>query len=50
MISEPMHILPNSLSYIDLIFTDETRLVVDSGVHPTLHENWHHQITLQIQS
>ena len=41
LISEPTHILRNSLSCIDLIFTDQPRLVVDSSVH---HENCHHQI------
>ena len=45
LISEPTHILRNSLSCIDLIFTDQPSSVVDSGVHPTLHENCHHQIT-----
>ena len=45
LISEPTHILQNLLSCIDLIFTDQPSLVVDSGVHPTLHENCHHQIT-----
>ena len=33
------------LSCIDLIFTDQPSLVVDSSVHPTLHENCDHQIT-----
>ena len=37
LISDPTHVLPNSSSCIDLIFTD-------SGVHPTLHGNCHHQI------
>ena len=45
LISEPTHILPNSLSCIDLICTDQPSFVVDSGVHSTLHENCHHQIT-----
>ena len=45
LISGPTHILPNSLSCIDFIFTDQTSLVVDSGFHPKLHENCHHQIT-----
>ena len=45
MISEPTHILHNSLSCIDLIFTDQRSLVVDRGVHPNLHENCHYQIT-----
>ena len=44
LISEPTHLLPNSLSCIDLIFTDQPNLVVDSGVHPSLYPNCHHQI------
>ena len=36
---------PNTSSCIDLIFTDQPNLVVDSGVHPSLHSNCHHQIT-----
>ena len=45
LISEPTHVLRNLLSCIELIFTDQPSLVVHSGVHPTLHENCHHQIT-----
>ena len=45
LISDPTHILPNSSSCIDLIFTDQPNLVVDSAIHPSLHPNWHHQIT-----
>ena len=45
LISDPSHILPNSSTCIDLIFTDQPNLVVDSGVHPSLHTNCHHQIT-----
>ena len=45
IISEPTHILPNSTSCIDLIFSDQPNLIVDSGVHPSLHPNCHHQIT-----
>ena len=44
VITEPTHILPNSSSCIDLIFTDQPNLVIDSGVHPSLHINCHHQI------
>ena len=44
-ISDPTHILPNSSICIDLIFTDQPNLVIDSGVHPSLHTNCHHQIT-----
>ena len=44
LISSPTHILPNSSSCIDLIFIDQSNLVVDSGVHSSLHHNCHHQI------
>ena len=43
-ISDPTHILPNSSSCIDLIFTDQPNYVIDSGTHP-LHPNCYHQIT-----
>ena len=45
LISDPTHLLPNSSSCIDLIFTDQPNLVADSGVHPSLHPNCHGQIT-----
>ena len=45
LIKEPTHILGNSSSCIDLIFTSELSLVMESGVHPSLHSNCHHQIT-----
>ena len=41
----PTHILSNSASYIDLIFTSQPNLVMHSGVHPSLKPNCHHQIT-----
>ena len=44
LISEPTHILSNSSLCIDLIFTNQPNLVVDSGTHPSLHPNCHHQI------
>ena len=44
LITCPTHIMPNSSSCIDLIFTNQTNLVVDSGVHSSLHPNCHHQI------
>ena len=44
LISDPTHVLPASSLCIDLIFTDQPNLVVDSGVHPSLHINCHHQI------
>ena len=45
LIREPTHILGNSSSYIDLIFTSHLSLVMESGDHPSLHSNCHHQIT-----
>ena len=45
LISQPTHLLPQNSSCIDLIFTDQPDLIVDSGVHPSLHLNCHHQIT-----
>ena len=44
LISEPTQAMLNSLPCIDIIFTDQPSLVVDSGVHTTLLENIHHQI------
>ena len=39
------HILQNSSSCIDLIFTDQPNLVINSRIKPSLDENCHHQIT-----
>ena len=44
LISDPTHLLPNSSSCIDLIFTDQPNLTVNSGVHPFLYVKCHHQI------
>ena len=44
LISDPTHLLPNSLSCIDFTFTDQPNLAVDCGVHLSLHPNCHHQI------
>ena len=44
VIKEPTHILYNSSSCIDLIFTSQANLLIQSGVHPSLHSNCHHQI------
>ena len=44
IINEPTHILDSSSSCIDLIFTSHPNLVIESGVHPSLHQNCHHQI------
>ena len=44
LIAEPTHLMGDSKSCIDLIFTDQPNLFVESGVHPSLHEQCHHQI------
>ena len=36
--------MPNSSSCIDLIFTDQPNLILDSGIHSSLHPICHHQI------
>ena len=45
LIADPTHLLPNSSSYIGLIFTDQPNLAIDSGDHPSLHSKCHHRIT-----
>ena len=44
LINEPTHIQTNSSSCIDLVFTNQPNLSVNSGVHSSLHQNCHHQI------
>ena len=44
-ISEPTYLLPTSTSCINLIFTDQSNLVVDSGAHSSLNPKCHHQFT-----
>ena len=44
-INEPTHLIGDFSSCIDLIFTSEPNLVRESGVHSSLHPNFHHQIT-----
>ena len=44
IINEAAHILEASSSCIDLIFTTQPNLVVESGAHPFLHGNCHHQL------
>ena len=43
VIHKPTHLLENS-SCIDLIFTSQSNLVMEAGVHLSLHLNSHHQI------
>ena len=44
IIKEPTHILDKSRSCRNLIFTSQPNMVIDSGVHASLHSNCHHQI------
>ena len=44
LIHDPTHILEKSSSCIDLIFTSQPNMVVNSGVHSCLHANCHLQI------
>ena len=44
LISQPTHVLENSSSCIDLIFTSQPNLVTHSGVYSSLHNNCHHNI------
>ena len=45
IIKEPAHIIGDSSSCIDLISTTQPNLVMESGVHSSLHSNCHHHIT-----
>ena len=36
--------MENSASCIDFIFTNQPNLVIETGVHPSLQINCHHQI------
>ena len=44
LIQEPTHILNSSSSCIDLTFTSQPNLVVESGVHSSPHPNCNHQV------
>ena len=44
LISEPNHLMGDSKSCIDLLFTDQSNIVIDSEVHASLYEQCHHQI------
>ena len=45
IIKEPTHCIVDSSSCVDLIFTTQPNLVMESGVHFSLHANCHHHIT-----
>ena len=42
IINKPTHILSNSCFCIDIIFITQLNLVMESGVHSSLHANCHH--------
>ena len=44
LIKESTHILTDSFSCIDLLFTFQPDLVMESGIHSSLHQNCHHKI------
>ena len=44
LLKEPTHISDHYRSCADLIFISQPNLVVDFGIHPSLHENYLHQI------
>ena len=44
IINESTHMLPNSSSCIDLIFTSQLKMVIISGIHSSLYSSCHHQI------
>ena len=46
LISEPKHLMGDSRSCIDLILTDQPNLIIESGVHPSLHEHCHGQLSV----
>ena len=42
--NEPIHITKNFCTCIDLLFTSQNNLVIESGVHSLLYPNCHRQI------
>ena len=44
LINDRAYLTRNSSSCTDLIFTSQSNLVMESGVHSSLHANCHHQI------
>ena len=48
LIQEPAHILYSSCSCMDLIFTSQLNLVMEPGVHSSLHPNCRHQVVCKI--
>ena len=44
LIAEPTHVLENSSSCIDLIFTNQPNLIMDAGVYHSFHSKCHNQV------
>ena len=44
LIQEPTHIHNSSSSCIDLLFTSQPTIVMEFGIHSSLHSYCHHQI------
>ena len=44
IISKPTHVQRDSSSCIDLIFSDKPSLIINKGVHASLHSSCHHQV------
>ena len=44
IINQPTHILKNSSSCIDLLFTSQANLKMESGIYSSLHSNCYHPI------
>ena len=45
LINKHRHLLQNASSCIDLKLISQPNILVESGAHPPLHPNCHHQIT-----
>ena len=44
LFKNPVHLLQNSAACIDLVFTNQPQLVIESGIHSSLCSTCHHQI------
>ena len=44
IISKPTHVQRNNSSRVDLIFTDQPSLIINNGIHASLHSSCHHEI------
>ena len=44
LINKPTHKLQKSSSCLDLTFTSQPNMIIESGVHSSLHSSYHRQI------